>query len=259
MATSTKTQNDTIVSRAKAIGQNIVDLQKSSVRLITLTDALQTEATALRTEGVKFGKSVKTCTWRQTIADTIVSLAPEKTAQKTCMNYVTSFVKAVNDGTPFSLSDSKGKAKGKGKGKTKTEALDVLIAKVFSHGDFANLFSMMRVIPVVPASTMCEQSNENDTSAFFGEMTSTGLSFNSEINLLACDLVMFAFLDSIHDFADSIVGSMPNNDARCDMSVSRNFICAGVIGSVLTDMVTSSGRLGYLNITDIWGGIGAGY
>jgi hypothetical protein len=137
MATSTKTQNDTIVSRAKAIGQNIVDLQKSSVRLITLTDALQTEATALRTEGVKFGKSVKTCTWRQTIADTIVSLAPEKTAQKTCMNYVTSFVKAVNDGTPFSLSDSKGKAKGKGKGKTKTEALDVLIAKVFSHGDFA--------------------------------------------------------------------------------------------------------------------------
>ena len=60
MANSTKTQNDTIVSRAKAIGQNIVDLQKSSVRLVTLTDALQTEATALRTEGVKMGKSVKT-------------------------------------------------------------------------------------------------------------------------------------------------------------------------------------------------------
>ena len=137
MTKSTQTQNDTIVSRAKAIGQNIVDLQKSSVRLVTLTDALQTEATALRTEGVKMGKSVKTCTWRQTIADTIVSLAPEKTAQKTCMNYVTSFVKAVNEGTPFSLSDSKGKAKGKGKGKGKTEALDVLIAKVFSHGDFA--------------------------------------------------------------------------------------------------------------------------
>jgi hypothetical protein len=137
MATSTKTQNDTIVSRAKAIGQNIVDLQKSSVRLVTLTDALQTEATALRTEGVKMGKSVKTCTWRQTISDTIVSLAPEKTAQKTCMNYVTSFVKAVNEGTPFSLSDSKGKAKGKGKGKTKTEAIDIVIAKLFSHGEFA--------------------------------------------------------------------------------------------------------------------------
>ena len=127
----------TILERAKAIGQNIVDLQKSSVRLVTLTDALQTEATALRTEGVKMGKSVKTCTWRQTIADTIVALAPEKTAQKTCMNYVTSFVKAVNDGTPFSLSDSKGKAKGKGKGKTKTEAIDIVIAKLFSHGEFA--------------------------------------------------------------------------------------------------------------------------
>ena len=76
-------------------------------------------------------------TWRQTISDTIVSLAPEKTAQKTCMNYVTSFVKAVNEGTPFSLSDSKGKAKGKGKGKSKTEAIDVIIAKVFSHGEFA--------------------------------------------------------------------------------------------------------------------------
>ena len=137
MATSTKTQNDTIVSRAKAIGQNIVDLQKSSTRLVTLTEALQTEATALRTEGVKMGKSVKTCTWRQTISDTIIALAPEKTAQKTCMNYVTSFVKAVNEGTPFSLSDSKGKAKGKGKGKTKTEAIDVLIAKLFSHGEFA--------------------------------------------------------------------------------------------------------------------------
>ena len=138
MATSTKTQNDTIVSRAKAIGQNIVDLQKSSIRLVTLTEALQTEATALRTEGVKMGKSVKTCTWRQTISDTIVSLAPEKTAQKTCMNYVTSFVKAVNDGTPFSLSDSKGKAKGKGKGKGKTEAIDAVIAKLFSHGEFAS-------------------------------------------------------------------------------------------------------------------------
>ena len=137
MTKSTQTQNDTIVSRAKAIGQNIVDLQKSSVRLITLTEALQTEATALRTEGLKMGKSVKTCTWRQTISDTIVALAPEKTAQKTCMNYVTSFVKAVNEGTPFSLSDSKGKAKGKGKGKTKTEAIDVVIAKLFSHGEFA--------------------------------------------------------------------------------------------------------------------------
>jgi putative NIF3 family GTP cyclohydrolase 1 type 2 len=31
----------------------------------------------------------------------------------------------------------KGKAKGKGKGKTKTEAIDIVIAKLFSHGEFA--------------------------------------------------------------------------------------------------------------------------
>lgn len=142
MAKSTQTQTETvkpltILERAKAIGQDIVNLQISAVNTFSLTETLQTKATELRTEGVKFGKSVKTCTWRQGIADSITGLCTEKTAQKTCMNYVTSFVKAVNEGTPFSLSDSKGKAKGKGKGKSKTEAIDVIIAKVFSHGEFA--------------------------------------------------------------------------------------------------------------------------
>ena len=139
MATSTKTQPKplTILERAKAIGQDIVNLQISAVNTFSLTETLQGKATELRTEGVKFGKSVKTCTWRQGIADSITGLCTEKTAQKTCMNYVTSFVKAVNEGTPFSLSDSKGKAKGKGKGKTKTEAIDVVIAKVFSHAEFS--------------------------------------------------------------------------------------------------------------------------
>jgi len=136
MSNSKQTQPLTILERAKAIGQDIVNLQISAVNTFSLTETLQGKATELRTEGVKFGKSVKTCTWRQGIADSINSLAPEKTAQKTCMNYLTSFVKAVNDGTPFSLSDSKGKAKGKGKGKT--EAIDVIIAKVFSHAEFAS-------------------------------------------------------------------------------------------------------------------------
>jgi len=131
----TQTQPETILARAKAIGQDIVNLQISAVKTFSLTETLQAKAVALRTEGVKFGKSVKTCTWRQGIADSINGLAPEKTAQKTCMNYLTSFVKAVNDGTPFSLSDSKGKAKGKGK--SKTEAIDVVIAKVFSHAEFS--------------------------------------------------------------------------------------------------------------------------
>ena len=57
-------------------------------------------------------------------------------AAKTYANYMTSFVLAVNDGTPFSLSSSKGKAKGGKKGETKTEAIDKVIARVFSHPEF---------------------------------------------------------------------------------------------------------------------------
>jgi len=114
-----------IVTRAKAIGQSIVDLQVSSDKTMSLTETLQTEANVLREAGVKFGKSVKTCTWRQTISDTIASLCKEKTAVKTCMNYVTSFVKSVNEGTAFSLSDSKGTAKSKGKGKASEAPSDI--------------------------------------------------------------------------------------------------------------------------------------
>jgi len=117
MATKTPTQPTMdIVGAAKSIGETIVALQVSNDRTVSLTDTLQENAKSLREAGVKFGKSVKTCTWRQTISDTIVALCHDKKAQKTCMNYVTSFVKAVNEGTAFSLSDSKGTAKNKGKG-----------------------------------------------------------------------------------------------------------------------------------------------
>jgi hypothetical protein len=133
----------TILERAKAIGQNIVNLQVSNDKTQSLTETLQTEAKALRAEGIKFGKSVKTCTWRQGIADTIVTLAPEKTAQKTCMNYVTSFVKAVNDGTPFSLSDSKGKKKASGKPAEKDTSIYPLIAKLFGHEDFKTTMALL--------------------------------------------------------------------------------------------------------------------
>ena len=134
---------ETILARAKAIGKDIVDLQISAVKTFSLTETLQTKAVALRTEGVKFGKSVKTCTWRQGIADSIISLCPEKTAQKTCMNYVTSFVKAVNDGTPFSLSDSKGKKKASGKPAEKDTSIYPLIAKLFGHEDFKTTMALL--------------------------------------------------------------------------------------------------------------------
>lgn len=129
---------------AKSIGQNIVDLQVAVVKTVDLTATLQETADKLRGAGIVFGKSVKTCTWRKTIADTITHLAKEKAAQKTCMNYVTSFVSAVNNGTKFSLSDSKGKAKGKGKG-TASPDFATILAKAFSHDDFAQVMAQIQM------------------------------------------------------------------------------------------------------------------
>lgn len=134
-----------IVTIAKSIGANIVDLQTAIVKTVDLTATLQGTVNTLRERGVKFGKSIKTCTWRSTINDTIQELCKDKKAQKTCMNYLTSFANAVNNGTPFSLSDSKGTAKGgngKGKGKPEVE-LSALIAKAFNHAEFAEMLKAL--------------------------------------------------------------------------------------------------------------------
>lgn len=120
-----KTVTIDIVTRAKAIGENIVNAQASQSKTMGLTETLQNEANALRAEGIKFGASVKTCTWRKTISDVIEALCKEKTAAKTCMNYVTSFVKAVNKGEPFSLSGSKGEKGKKDDAKKATAKSDV--------------------------------------------------------------------------------------------------------------------------------------
>lgn len=132
-----------IVTIAKSIGANIVDLQVAIVKSVDLTATLQGTVNTLRERGVKFGKSIKTCTWRSTINDTILELCKDKKSQKTCMNYLTSFANAVNNGTPFSLSDSKGNAKGgKGKGKGEVE-LSALIAKAFNHAEFAEMIKAL--------------------------------------------------------------------------------------------------------------------
>lgn len=140
-AKQTKATNDKvsfdILTVAKSIGENIVDLNKAVETADSLTKTLQETADKLRKAGIVFGKSVKTCTWRKTISDTIAAKC-DKAAAKTCMNYVTSFVSAVNNGTKFSLSDSKGKAKGKGKG-TATVELATLLAKVYNHKDFGEV------------------------------------------------------------------------------------------------------------------------
>jgi hypothetical protein len=135
--TNAKTSYD-VITVAKSIGENIVNLQVSAANTDTLTKTLQETADKLREAKIVFGKSVKTCSWRKGIADTITTMAKDKTAAKTCMNYVTSFVSAVNTGSEFSLSDSKGKAKGKGKGTATTE-FSTLLAKAFSHADFCKV------------------------------------------------------------------------------------------------------------------------
>jgi hypothetical protein len=142
--TNAKTSYD-VITVAKSIGQNIVALQVSAETTDALTKTLQETADKLRKANVVFGKSVKTCAWRKGISDTITTMAKDKTAAKTCMNYVTSFVSAVNTGSKFSLSDSKGKAKGKGKGTATTE-FSTLLAKAFSHADFENVMAEIQML-----------------------------------------------------------------------------------------------------------------
>ena len=101
---------------------------------VNAIDIVNEQAKSLKASGIVFGKSVKPCQYRVQFADAMKAAFKGK-SQKTYANYMTSFVLAVNDGTAFSLSSSKGKAKG-GKGKTKTEAIDKVIAKVFSHPEF---------------------------------------------------------------------------------------------------------------------------
>ena len=102
---------------------------------VSAVDVVNEQAKTLKASGVVFGKSVKTCQHRLNFADAMKATFKGK-AQKTYSNYMTSFVSAVNDGTAFSLSSSKGSAKGGKKGKSKTEAIDKAIAKVFSHPEF---------------------------------------------------------------------------------------------------------------------------
>jgi hypothetical protein len=102
---------------------------------VTAVDVVNEKAKTLKTSGIVFGKSVKSCQYRLQFADAMKEAFKGKSA-KTYSNYMTSFVVAVNEGKPFSLSSSKSSAKGGKKGKSKTEAIDKAIAKVFSHPEF---------------------------------------------------------------------------------------------------------------------------
>lgn len=102
---------------------------------ITAVEVVNTYAKTLREAQIVFGKSVKTCQYRLQFADAMKATFKGK-AQKTYSNYVTSFVDAVNNGTAFSLSSSKGKGKASGKPAEKDTSIYPLLAKLFSHEDF---------------------------------------------------------------------------------------------------------------------------
>jgi hypothetical protein len=101
-------------------------------------EVINTKITDCKKAGLKFGKSVKTCVNRATLQDAMKATFKGVSA-KTVANYMTAIVAAVNEGTPFSFSASKGKAKG-GKDKAPSE-VHALLAKLFSHKDFAGLVS----------------------------------------------------------------------------------------------------------------------
>jgi hypothetical protein len=99
-------------------------------------EVINTKIADCKKAGLKFGKSVKTCVNRATLQDAMKATFKGVSA-KTVANYMTAIVAAVNEGTPFSFSASKGKAKG-GKGSAPAE-IDALLAKLFSHKDFAGM------------------------------------------------------------------------------------------------------------------------
>jgi hypothetical protein len=115
-----------------AIFKSVASFIHSGVNAI---DFVNEQSKTLREAKIVFGKSVKSCQYRLQFADAMKATFKGK-AQKTYSNYMTSFVNSVNTGTAFSLSSSKSSAKGGSKGKSKTEAIDKVIAKLFSHGEF---------------------------------------------------------------------------------------------------------------------------
>ncbi len=102
-------------------------------------EVINTKIADCKKAGLKFGKSIKTCVNRATLQDAMKATF-KGTSAKTVANYMTAIVAAVNDGVPFSFSASKGKAKGNNKSETPVE-IDAILAKLFSHKDFAGTMS----------------------------------------------------------------------------------------------------------------------
>ena len=107
---------------------------------LTALDVIKGHIETLRKGEIKMGKSVKTCQYRVQCTDAYIVAFP-KTAKKTIANYVTAVVDAVNNGTEFSFSASKGKGRAKGKPADKDTTIYPVLAKLFSHEGFTALMS----------------------------------------------------------------------------------------------------------------------
>ena len=122
-----------------AIFKSVASFIHSGVNAIEFVNG---EAKKLREAKIVFGKSVKTCQYRLQFTDAMKTTFKGK-AQKTYSNYMTSFVDAVNNGTAFSLSSSKGKKKASGKPAEKDTSIYPLIAKLFGHEDFKTTMALL--------------------------------------------------------------------------------------------------------------------
>jgi hypothetical protein len=98
-------------------------------------DTINAEIKNLKENEVKFGKSVKTCAHRRALLDALASAFGVKST-KTVANYATAVIAAVETGKPFSMSASKGD-KAKGNSKKASVEFATLLAKTFSHKEFA--------------------------------------------------------------------------------------------------------------------------
>ena len=121
---------------------------------LSALDVIKGHIETLRKGEIKMGKSIKTCEYRRQCADAY-AVSFVKTAKKTRDNYVTAVVDAVNNGTEFSFSASKGKKKASGKPAEKDTSIYPLLAKLFSHEDFKNTM------------TLVESGFENDNGSMY--------------------------------------------------------------------------------------------
>jgi hypothetical protein len=109
---------------------------------LSALDVIKGHIETLRKASITMGKSIKTCAYRVQCVDAYTQAFP-KTAKKTRDNYVTAVVDAVNNGTEFSFSASKGKKKASGKPTEKDTSIYPLLAKLFSHEDFKNTMALI--------------------------------------------------------------------------------------------------------------------